>query len=563
MQHARPMMEYLFEQVRHSGSLVLLADRRGVILDTVGDADFCDKVERVSLKPGASWSEQHRGTNAVGLALIERSPIEISGGEHFLDRLAFLYCGAAPICNPQGEIVGVLDISCDRRNMHPHTGGLVKTAAQTIENQFFASRYRKGIRLRLHGHPYGIGTPGEGMLALSEDGWIVGANQVALKLLGLCTADIGATPLTRLFDIDFGQLLDWGRHRHDAVLPLHTVRGQVVYAALNAGKSPIAGSSMTAEAKPDALGQLDTGDSRMAAVIQRARKLAGKAISIIVCGESGVGKEVFARALHEAGPRRQAPFVAVNCAGLPDTLIEAELFGYAPGAYTGARRDGSPGRIREAHGGTLFLDEIGDMPLAMQARLLRVLQDKCVTPLGGGKSHVVDFSLVCATHRDLAEEVAAGRFRADLYFRINGLSLMLPPLRERSDFGNLLRALLTTVSDGRPLNLAPEIANAFARYRWPGNLRQLANVLRTAVALTDDDTTQIGWDCLPDDVVAAVRRRGEPMDVERTGRDLRTSTDTHIRATLEAAAGNVSEAARRLGIGRNTLYRRLRRMPPT
>jgi transcriptional regulator with PAS, ATPase and Fis domain len=285
-----------------------------------------------------------------------------------------------------------------------------------------------------------------------------------------------------------------------------------------------------------------------------------KPIALLLQGESGVGKEVFARATHASGPRRDGPFVAVNCAALPETLIEAELFGYQGGAFTGARRDGAPGRIREAHGGTLFLDEIGDMPLAMQARLLRVLQERAVVPLGGGKPVPVDFALMCATHRTLKRELDAGRFRADLYYRLNGLTLHLPALRERGDFNGLVAQLLADLAPDRPLQIDPPLALALAAYTWPGNLRQLHNALRTAAALLGDGELAIGWAHLPDDLAAdlqAARARRPAAELVDAEADLRLQQVHSVARMVEVCHGNLSEAARRLGISRNTLYRKL------
>jgi transcriptional regulator with PAS, ATPase and Fis domain len=280
-----------------------------------------------------------------------------------------------------------------------------------------------------------------------------------------------------------------------------------------------------------------------------------------------VGKEVFARAAHASGPRRAGPFVAVNCAALPESLIEAELFGYQGGAFTGARKEGAPGRIREAEGGTLFLDEIGDMPLAMQARLLRVLQERAVVPLGGGRAVPVDFALVCATHRTLRTEMDAGRFREDLYYRLNGLTLHLPPLRQRSDLAGLVARLLADIAPGRPIAVAPDLLQAFGAYRWPGNLRQLANALRTACALAADDEGELGWPHLPDDLAEDLRALADPVlpahaagateHGAEDGADLRAQSERTVARVVGECAGNLSEAARRLGISRNTLYRKL------
>jgi transcriptional regulator with PAS, ATPase and Fis domain len=253
--------------------------------------------------------------------------------------------------------------------------------------------------------------------------------------------------------------------------------------------------------------------------------------------------------------------VAVNCAALPENLIEAELFGYRPGAFTGACRDGAPGRLREAEGGTLFLDEIGDMPLAMQARLLRVLQERQVQPLGGGKPVPVNFQLICATHRKLRTEVDAGRFREDLYYRINGLALQLPPLRERGDLVGLVAAVLRELAPGRPVQLAPALVAAFASFRWPGNLRQMSNALRTACALLGDDETVIDLSHLPDDLVEELSLRSPTPTTTRSDAsegDLRQQAARCVREAMSASNGNLSEAARRLGVSRNTLYRKLR-----
>jgi transcriptional regulator with PAS, ATPase and Fis domain len=298
--------------------------------------------------------------------------------------------------------------------------------------------------------------------------------------------------------------------------------------------------------------------------VQRARRVIDKPIALLLQGESGVGKEVFARAAHASGPRRAGPFVAVNCAALPETLIEAELFGYQGGAYTGARREGAPGRIREADGGTLFLDEIGDMPLAMQARLLRVLQERCVQPLGGGKLVPVDFALVCATHRKLRLAMEAGRFREDLYYRLNGLTLQLPPLRERADLMGLVTQMLHDIAPGRGLALASPLAVALAAFRWPGNLRQLHNALATSAALLADGEVQIDFQHLPEDLADDLRaaRASRPAEaVADAEADLRLQEAHTVSRVVEVCRGNLSEAARRLGISRNTLYRKLRREP--
>jgi transcriptional regulator with PAS, ATPase and Fis domain len=358
-------------------------------------------------------------------------------------------------------------------------------------------------------------------------------------------------------------LMDLGRHMDAQPRLVNRLIGGRLFLRVEPGRRPL---TLLVEptrkaAIQDRLAALDTGDGRMRAAIERARKVLDKPIPILLQGESGVGKELFTRAMHESGPRRGKPFVAVSCAAMPETLIEAELFGYVPGAFTGARREGSPGRIREANGGTLFLDEIGDMPLAMQGRLLRVLQERQVTPLGGGQTIPVDFALVCATHRNLKNEMEAGRFRQDLYYRINGLTLVLPALRERTDLATLVARCIEDVAPGRRLMLGASLATRFSNYAWPGNLRQLDNAIRTACALVDEDETVITWRHLPDDLFTELHRAA----TDRTEPDLppvaslRSYADSVIGHAVRSSGGNMSEAARRLGISRNTLYRRLKR----
>jgi transcriptional regulator of acetoin/glycerol metabolism len=566
--HARPVMAFLNEQIADSGSLVILADPQAMLLHALGDLEFADRASRVALRPGAVWSEQWRGTNAIGTALADDAPVVVHGAEHYLERNGFLTCAAAPIADPAGRLLGVLDISGDRRGYHCHTLGLVRSGARMIEHQLFTSQHAAGLQLRLHAQVEGLGTFTEGLLALSEDGWIVGANTVALELLGLPRSAIGSTLLERVFALDLATL----RRAHGAGAQAAARRvslpgGKGLWLRLDIGRGASVASASAGRgvvATPvraaDGLAALDSGDAAMRAVIERARKVLDRPIALLLQGESGVGKELFARAVHRSGARAAQPFIAVNCAALPETLIEAELFGYRPGAFTGAGRDGAPGRIREAHGGTLFLDEIGDMPMAMQARLLRVLQERHVVPLGGGKPVDVDFRLVCATHKRLRAEVEAGRFREDLYYRVNGLTLRLPALRERSDLPALVAALLREVDRERELALAPQVAAAFAGYRWPGNLRQLSTVLRTAAALMGDDETTIDWGHLPEDLVEELEAQPKPHVVQDEQSDLRLSAERCIEQAMRCARGNMSEAARRLGISRNTLYRKVREL---
>ena len=568
--HSRPVMEYVFEQVRHSQSVVVLADPQGMLMHTLGDPQFVDKAGRVALSRGASWHEAHRGTNAISTAIVERSAIEIHGDEHFLERNGFLNCAASPIFSATGELAGILDISGDHRHGHGHTLGLASTAARMIENRLLLATCKRHLRLHLHTQPEGIGSVAEGIVVLSDDGWIVGANRVGLALLRLNPGDIGATLLERVLDVRLDELLARHQRRPQQTHTLRLPNGAVLFAQLQqeqAGWTLVPAAPARAPAAlDDALARLDTGDTRWRAAADKARRVLGKPIPVLLQGESGVGKELFARALHASGPRRDGPFVAINCGAIPESLIESELFGYVAGAFTGARKEGSLGRLREAEGGTLFLDEIGDMPLALQTRLLRVLQERTVTPVGAGKAVAVDFALVCATHSKLAEAAERGTFRQDLYYRINGLTVQLPALRERSDFCALTERLLAELSPERAVQLAPDLQVRLGAYAWPGNLRQLSSALRTACALLGDEETVLDWAHLPDDVLEALQAPGGAAEPLRTAplppspepQSLHALSQAAIQQALEAARGNVSLAARQLGISRQTLYRKLR-----
>lgn len=305
------------------------------------------------------------------------------------------------------------------------------------------------------------------------------------------------------------------------------------------------------ETKHKNLAQLAQGDPAMAEAIRRALCIVDKDIPLLIQGETGAGKEVFAAAFHGSSQRAAAPFIAVNCAAIPANLIEAELFGYVAGAFTGASLNGAPGKLREANGGTLFLDEIGDMPASLQAVLLRVLETRRVTPLGGGKETALDIAIVCASHRPLRQLVQEGQFRSDLFYRLNGLTVVLPPLRHRHDLPQLCYTLLQEELPGQRIHLAPSTLELLQAYPWPGNVRQLRNVLRVALALKEAGDTLLP-EHLPQEFME------DSSDLPPTSRKLRQAEQQWIKATVEHHAGNISATARELGITRTTLYRKLR-----
>ena len=588
MDQSRPILEHVYDQIRDTGSMVILADANGMLLETVGDPDFLGRANRVLLTAGASWDENLRGTNAIGTALSEETSVAVLGAEHFLEHNGFLTCCASPIFGPDGRLIGVIDISGDYRSYQRHTLGLVRLSSAIVEKRLFETVHARDILVGFHGRPDYLGSPKEGLAAVSPDGQVLAINRNGLEILGIRRVDAVRRDFSMVFESNLASLVDRLRHKPGGFCEINVngrpislqFRGQLPPSTIGnrtydetpvAPKAPAARRCDNPTPSLLTLDTLNTGDMRLQAAIDRARRILGKDIPILIQGESGAGKEMFAKAFHHSGPRRDGPFVALNCASIPETLIESELFGYQGGAFTGARKEGAPGKIQQAHGGTLFLDEIGDMPLNLQARLLRVLQERSITPLGSTRAIQVDISLVCATHRRLREEVARGSFREDLYYRLNGLSVTMPALRERTDIRVLVSKIAAAESasrSGAPVGFSECAFRAFERYPWPGNIRQLFNVIRVAIALLDDDEHIITETHLPEELfegpldAAPETPRHDPwaaapLDPAGSLEDI--SRQAALR-TLEAHGGNVSAAARQLGISRNTLYRKLGRM---
>ncbi len=596
--HALPVMETLREQIVNTQSMIVLTDAQGLILHSIGDDDFLRRAEKVALRPGANWSEDRQGTNAIGTALAERSPTVVHGDQHYLAANRFLTCSSVPILDPYGDLTGVLDVTGDYRSYHQHTMALAKMSVQMIENHLFASKFRDALQISFHSRPEFLGTLMEGIAAFTFDGRFLSANRSAQFHLGLPLAGLRAHTLASLFGVTSGELIDKARASRDSIVALSLHNGAVVCAHVDyrhatltesgwhregdrARRGDQARAAQTGAATSVAvrLEHLDTGDSQVAAVIAKVRKVIGKDIPVLITGETGTGKELLAQAIHNDSPRREGPFVAVNCASIPETLIESELFGYEEGAFTGARRKGALGKVLQANGGTLFLDEIGDMPYPLQVRLLRVLQERVVNPLGSTKSIPVDIAVVCATHRSLREMIAQNRFREDLYYRLNGLVVKLPPLRERTDLAVVIEKMLeletATMTDGRRLVVAPEVMALFERCAWPGNFRQLGNLLRTAAAMVDDDGV-IRREHLPDDFFEDLDQRAasgapstnansaagagagasEPL-AGTEGARLQDLALSAIAAAIARHGGNVSAAARALGVSRATIYRKM------
>jgi sigma-54 dependent transcriptional regulator, acetoin dehydrogenase operon transcriptional activator AcoR len=561
---ARPVMEYVYSQIKNSSCIILLSDTKGYVLEAAGDLDFCGRAAKVALSPGACWAESQRGTNGIGTCLVEGRAVVVKGAEHYLRANNFLACTAAPLLAPNGTLLGVLDISLDSAFYHPHTFGLVRASGEMIEKRIFEISFAHHTKLRFHLSSDYIGGVMEGALAIDAQGRIIGANRAAFTMLSLTPADMGQRDAAACFDLKFADLLELNRSAQGRPVPVQLRHGAIIYLQIEDNSLPQLRRISPATLPPpaaEALSVLDTGDAQISAAIGQLRRVLGRqGVPILLQGESGTGKDVFARAIHAAGPRANGPFVTVNCAALPEARLEAELFGSAATPHM-PRQENIVGRIREADGGTLFLDQIGEMPLTLQARLLRVLEEGHVTP-HGGPPVPVDIAVICACQSDLAARAEARTFRADLYYRLNGLSVTLPPLRDRTDLTAIAERILARDCQRRDRipHLSPELAGAFAQFSWPGNLRQLAGWLRTACLMLEESDDVVGLEHLSPEARRTLTTPAAPSPAGLNSTSLRAQSDAMIAGAVTQSGGNIAAAARHLGISRNTLYRRLAAM---
>ena len=548
-------MNSLHQQLSGAGHAVLLTDARGVILNCVTAPAERQVFERAGLWLGADWSEACEGTNGIGTCLVERQSLTIHRDEHFRGRHTGLTCSASPVFDPYGELLAVLDVSSAReavsRQSQFHTMALVNLSAKMIESCYFLRHFEKHWLLRFHLQAESVGLFSEGLLAFDGEGRICAVNQSALNLLGQARGGLLGQPVEAFFECSLDQLLGRASANATASWPLRTRDGRQLFAALRGQ----ARSLPAPLPKPEAprLPGICLGDPALQSDFNKALRVFERDVPLLINGETGCGKEAFAKAVHQASSRANNAFVALNCAAIPENLIESELFGYRGGSFTGALKEGMRGKLQQADGGTLFLDEIGDMPFALQTRLLRVLEDRVVVPIGGAPQ-AVDVRIISATHRDLLARVANGSFREDLYYRLNGLEIAVPPLRERSDKAQLLAFLLAQEAAGQVVLLDEKARHALLDYAWPGNVRQLRTVLRTLAALCENGRIRL------DDLPPLIRQARAAMVVEpRQGGALDDAERVVLLNALKQQHWHMSHAAESLGVSRNTLYRKLRK----
>lgn len=637
LQAAQPEIDTLSNMVGRHAGIVLLADATGVILQTAGNTSFLQQAESVALQPGVSWAEQHRGTNAIGTALLENTPVRVHGAEHYLHCNRILSCHGAPVWSPRGDRMGVLDISGEASQLHDYALGLAALCSRLITNRMMQQSL-SGRELLVFQRQPSLLESTERALLLLEDGHIVGANDLALSLLRTSWSDLLDQPAQRwlgewqqlgqeatLLRAPDGESFYASLFRNRTLIPVGAAfpASSAVSLAASAASAPVSppaaahaspptpAASPARPVRPEGQASAETPpreerpagvrphpalapklalDPQLSTRFDAVRRAFDGGLGVFLQGETGAGKEIYARRLHAASRWRNGPFVAVNCGALPESLIEAELFGYEAGAFTGARRNGSRGRLREADGGVLFLDEIGDMPLSLQTRLLRALQERAVQPLGSDRLIPVEFGLISATHRDIGALVQAEQFRNDLFYRLHDLRVNLPPLRERADFRSYVCSMLhATAGDALPLTLDDSALDQLTRHPWPGNYRELQAFMRTLSVMSAPGSVITAADVAaylqnvalpgsqasntagspplqpasPSDTGAAASAvaADAPPAPRTTPAGLRDATLAMIEQTLAACSGNVSQAARRLGIHRSTIYRHLERDP--
>jgi sigma-54 dependent transcriptional regulator, acetoin dehydrogenase operon transcriptional activator AcoR len=563
-----------------AGSMMILTDPTGLVIDTQGDARVIDAGRTVHLEHGGRWSEADIGTNAIGAAMAESRPVQIHGAEHFCTEVQRWTCAAVPVHDPSdGELLGVVDISGPASTFNPQSLALAVAVGHHVESVLAQSIKQDHERLLYHflaKRPLWVN---DEYIVLDRRGAILHATERALSVVrdsGLRADDdtrtrfLKALPfedwparLKELLPNASFDLVNNGSMGIGAIIVLHARRRPPAYdrgvqgskAAFERGAriaTPCVKIGTPQARTLDKTTKNDGShfvaqDPTVRAIVRRVESAAARKMPILIRGETGTGKEELARHAHAASGRSGA-FVPINCAALPENLIEAELFGYAAGAFTGARRGGAAGLVKEADGGTLFLDEIGDMPVALQGVLLRLLDDWTVRPVGG-RGVKVDVFLVSATNATLDRAVAEGRFRSDLLYRLNTLEVSLPRLRDRSDFDAIARRLLHTIDPASDITM--RALAGLAACPWPGNIRELRNVLArltlgVANAAIDEACVEAALDKVPPTAPGSLH------DVQRA----------RILMVYAETAGNVSETARRLGASRNTIYRALGQKRP-
>jgi transcriptional regulator of acetoin/glycerol metabolism len=581
MQAALPFMQFLKNAVKGSGFILVLTERSGVVLEVFGDEAIMAMAQENNYVAGCSRAEEVAGTNAISLALIEKKPVQLVGAEHWNVRHHHWTCASAPVFSPEGMLLGTVTLSGETINAHSHTLGMVISAAEAIgerlrERELAAHQRRADALLSSV-----LTSISDALVTVAADGRITNINPAARKLLALAAGDAVGKSILKLFPAH-PELLAVAAGQEGPALEVVSERASgrahfVVTPYVMHSDGEAQGAILAVRERRDFLNEVRDFAGLNAVFtfeqiigqapallrqIELARVAARQSARILILGETGTGKEMFAQAIHNCSPRRTGAFVALNCAAIPRELMESELFGYRGGAFTGSRKGGQVGKLELADGGTLFLDEVHQMPLDLQAKLLRALQDGVITPLGDTKPIRIDVRVVAAANEDLYAKSRTGEFRQALYFRLSVVEISLPALRERvEDIPRLAQHLLAKLAArmGRQAPaLSPAALQVMLGYAWPGNVRELENVLEMAAIVCEGCVVE------PEHLAQRLRvapERATPALIRVapsvTGGAVREVEVDLIRTTIRDFNGNITEAARRLGLSRSTVYRRM------
>ncbi|OZV12081.1 sigma-54-dependent Fis family transcriptional regulator [Tissierella sp. P1] len=564
---AKPIMQNLNELVLGSNFILVLTDKEGVIIETIGEEPVRKEADTLNFCIGALWSEKEVGTNAIGTSIIVDKPIHTTGSQHYCEYHHSWTCSAAPIHDNKGNIIGVLDMSGSFDKLHKHTLGIVVAAAYSIENEIRLLRTHELVDTTVE-------SISDGMIIADKDFKINKINYIASKILGI-EEDNKLDIREILRETDFQEIL---RQKHmtmdymycnffinDKVIPCNVkitpvlTNNELIGIALVFKEIEYLHNTVNVVTGNRAIYRFSdilTSNDKMKNVINNAKRFAKTSGSILIEGDSGTGKELFAHAIHNYSKKADGPFVAVNCASLPRELVESELFGYEKGAFTGASKNGKSGKFELAQGGTIFLDEIGELPLDIQAKLLRVLDNYTVTRIGGKYSKKLDIRVIGATNRNLFDEVKKKNFREDLYYRLNVLKINIPSLKDRKeDIDLYANYFLNKLNKSNLTNviLSSEFLLYLNQHSWKGNVRELQNVIERAYYLNQDEV--IGIECLPEEII-------NEIDVVEKNTSLNLmsirETEKHVIINaLKKTKGHVINAGDILNLSKSTIYRKI------
>lgn len=571
--NSQRILERVRRVAKESGYCVLIGNVDGVTVQAFTDSDHDLALQSRGIRQGTLWQEAMAGTNGLGTCLEEQRPVTVDASEHYGANLQCFSCSAAPLVGADGAIVGGLNMSTfanGNRRSQALALNLVTETANEIEALIFKDAYSNQHIVSFTGATH----LNNAFVAFNESGTIVAATTPALIELNCRDRyELVGRNILDAFQMTSGELNQPApfRHRfelngvtHQFEFELHqpVLKHQSI-APTYANKGANVPVSKASATYGQTLLAAAGSDPSLVRQAKSCMRILDRGVMTLIQGETGTGKEVWAKALHDASVRRDKPFVAVNCAAIPETLIESELFGYGAGTFTGGLKSGKKGKIEASNGGTLFLDEIGDMPVELQARLLRVLAEKEIIPLGEVDPIPIDINVICATHRDLEYYVRDGRFREDLYYRISVFKVLLPPLRDRQDKPRLiqtvLRQLQRELGEVYEIGLTPDAEQALLAYSWPGNIRQLKNVLHCAACMREGKNISVND--LPEEVIQS-RTSGARPDLSTSNpSELMKNTSPEkqeLISALEKSRWNVTRAAKAMGVSRSTLHRRIK-----